>query len=303
MEDSRRPLLYTSTACAVCRQPVVDPPFLYGGRCDCIYHEGCLATRNKCITHRGSQLEAVATTKCLLSGCQSLTTDVICRSSKDQILTRMLKCIGNAGGSLSVSNLFVEVFGIVTLWPESINAVDVRAVNSAGAFKRRQHPVVALAWPILWQHIRSSADVVVIAGVVWLTWRWVEHSLGDLLPRFIPYTEIAALVPHMDAQRVAAFRKVVTMGRTVLFKGITSAGIHCVTKLGCYDYRQTAERIHAADYRGVAIDDLLTENAEMMKFIQKLEDDEEVMVFKRRVYSLRHIPKCTALLEAVWEAS
>lgn len=295
-------LLYPETNCAVCRGNVDLPPFIYGIKCGCVYHVDCLETKIKCITHRGSQLALVDTRQCICLDCQSLTSNVICRVSLDQIGTRMQKIIGNAGGMIDVGTAFAEVFAMKSLWPEAVNCVSRDAVDSHGNLKRRQHPLVALAWPIVWKTLKEIPDLILVDSHLWLNWHWVETQLDHLLPRFINYSEICTLVPTVDERRVTAFKTAVQLGKTKRFHGISSAGVHRITKLGCYDYGKTIEKINSADYSGIAECDLLKENENMLEFIEKMVAEGKAVIIKRRVYSLRNVGDCHPLLEKVWKS-
>ena len=198
--------------------------------------------------------------------------------------------------------VFAEVFAIKSLWPESVNRVHKDAVDSRGNFKRKQHPLVALAWPIIWKYLKEIPELIVVDTKVWLNWHWIETQLASLLPRIINYSDIAALVPNVDHKRVTAFKTAVQLGKTSIFQGISSTGIHRVTKLGCYDYQQTVEKIHSADFSGIAESDLLKENENMLEFIEKMIAENEAVIIKRRVYSIRNVGDCHPLLKKKWDS-
>ena len=144
--------------------------------------------------------------------------------------------------------------------------------------------------------------MIVVDTKVWLNWHWVETQLAHLLPRIIKYSEIGTLVPNVDVRRVTAFKTAVQLGKTRIFQGISSTGVHRITKLGCYDYRQTLEKIHSADFSGISEGDLLKENENMLEFIEKMVAEKEVVIIKRRVYSTRNVGNCHPLLEKVWDS-
>lgn len=214
----------------------------------------------------------------------------------------MQKIIGNAGGVIDVGTVFQEVFAIKSLWSETVNCVSRDAVDLVGNLKRRQHPIVALAWPIVWKTLKEIPDLILVDSQLWLNWHWIETQLDHLLPRIINYNEISTLVPTVDEKRVAAFKTAVQLGKTKVFQGISSSSVHRITKLGCYDYRQTIEKIHSADYSGIAECDLLKENENMIEFIDKAEAEGEAVIIKRRVYSLRNVGDCHPLLLEIWKS-
>ena len=199
-------LLYPETNCAVCGGDINLPPFMFGVKCGCVYHVDCLESKIKCITHRGSQLALVDTKRCICLDCQVSTTSVICRTSLDQLGTRVQKIIGNAGGVIDVGTTFAEVFAMKSLWPEAVHTVSQDAVDSFGNLKRKQHPIVALAWPIVWKTLKEIPDLILVDSQLWLNWHWIETQLDHLLPRLIHYSEITPLVPTGDEKRVAAFK-------------------------------------------------------------------------------------------------
>ena len=272
-------------------------------RCNCIYHVDCLDTKVTCIAHKSSQLVKVTRSKCIVGGCSSSTTDGICRQSLLEIETRTCKFANSAGGSIEVSKLFVAIFSVKTLWTESVNDVSCEAVAPDGRFKQRQHPVVAFAWPIIWRHLCSSFELVIVEGVVWLTFAWIESQLSKGLPRFIPYSEIVDLVEHIQPGHVAAFKTAVTLGKCRRFCGTSSTGINIITPLGCYDYKRTIEAVDKADFQGLRLSELMKEHPQMNHFIQRMKIEKRIVISQRKVYSLRYVERCDnfEVFQAIWD--
>lgn len=269
-------------------------PFHYGTECACIYHTDCLSDLTSCIYHQNSKILTTSVDECILSHCSQRTSDVVCSHSITEIEVRVGKILANNGNCIEVSDLFTAVFGIKSMWTTSITAsVSKGGVDSDGMFKQRQHPTVFTAWPVIWRHLRASSNFIVEFGMVWVTWKWIEHNLQDILPRLIRYTEITGLIPGITDRHVISFRTAINLGRTEVFRGVDSSSIRKTTPLNCYSSRRLLEALRMADHAGIPIATLMQEDDRMSSFIDELVGRGEVLVANRRVYARSMLEKAT----------
>jgi hypothetical protein len=249
---------------------------------------------SSCIYHASNKVTTAINGECLLLACKNKTKggDPVCKRCLSEIETRVGRIISNNRNTMSVQLFFFEVFQIKSMWPTSIStSVNHEGVTETGIFKRRQHPVVFMAWPIIWRHIKACPDFYIDPTRIWATWKWIETKLEVILPKVILYSQIVDYIVGINERHVISFRTAVSLGRTEKFKGIDGNAVHIVTPLGCYNPSMVMDALNMADQSGISVTDLMKEDENMASFIETLVAKGDAMVANRRVYSKRYLKK------------
>lgn len=222
-----------------------------------------------------------------------------------------LRVSGGDNTGMSVAKLYPHMMSEVALLPPAVvrttaSFIGVPSdVTQTGAFVTPAiHPLVKRLWESTLLSIKTSSlfwrtDTIVYAATAWMAAVFVSDKN---VPRVIQYADVwtelektVGALPRMAATRakmLARFKADVADRKISALMSISSTAFRRKTALGCFSVSQLSNCLMRAGCRGIEIEKLIHEDANILEFIAELERDGCVYRGNRRVYA-------TSILQAI----
>jgi len=308
--------------CAQCKRAVDAAAALYTVECGCAFHPECYVPM-KCSVHTKSPTAAACIPYSVCVLCTTSTGDEgACRECAEKISTAAVAFISEQCGTLagvSIRQLYYYMF-LRPWWPSFFaKVVSDSDINTDGSPSSYTHPYIAYVWCIVAIAIRDSDEVHIdtATGRVWTVGAWLESAFVKLPLK--PYALQVVSQPHscFVALHPAALSRILTPPPpqvTVLpeFKSLTISDAKALrlfaiyltehpakirlypdksirrrTKLNIASEADLVREINAAEWSGVAIEDICKETAYAPTYIRRVRRAGKAVVHDRRVYSPR----------------